>query len=125
MAIHDFSGQYFLVAGGTGAIGSELCRQLKKSKAKVFICGRDGEKLEVLKKELDCDGAVVDGASFASYEEAVAKALSHGELSGAVCCTGSVILKSAHATTQLEFDATIAANATSAFGLTRAAAIAS
>lgn len=31
-------------------------------------------------------------------------------------------MKSAHATTQLEFDATIAANATSAFGLTRAAA---
>ena len=122
MAIYDFSGRYFLVAGATGAIGGELSRQLKKSKAKVFICGRDGEKLEALKKELDCDGAVIDGASFASYEEAVAKALSHGELSGAVCCTGSVILKSAHATTQQEFDATIAANATSAFGLTRAAA---
>jgi 3-oxoacyl-[acyl-carrier protein] reductase len=122
MATYDFSGRYFMVAGATGAIGGELCRKLKNANAKIFICGRDGEKLDALKKDLDCDGAIIDGASFTSYEEAASKALSHGELSGAVCCTGSVILKSAHATTQQEFDATMSANATSAFGLTRAAA---
>ena len=122
MTTYDFSGRYFLVAGATGAIGSELCRHLKKSNARIFICGRDSAKLDALKDELECDGAVIDGASFLSYEDAVSKAITHGALSGAVCCTGSVILKSAHATSQQEFDATLAANATSAFGLTRATA---
>ncbi len=122
MTKYDFSGKYFLVAGAGGGIGSELSRQLTKSGAKVFLCARDPQKLEALKQELDCDGALIDGASFASYEEALAKATSHGPLSGAVCCTGSVILKSAHATTQQEFDATMAANVTSAFGMLRASA---
>jgi NAD(P)-dependent dehydrogenase (short-subunit alcohol dehydrogenase family) len=122
MATYDFSGKYFLVSGATGAIGSQLCRDLKKSNARFFVCGRDSVKLENLKTELQCEGALIDGASFSSYEDAVSKALIHGNLSGAVCCTGSVILKSAHATSQQEFDATMSANATSAFGLTRAAA---
>jgi 3-oxoacyl-[acyl-carrier protein] reductase len=122
MTKYDFSGKYFLVAGAGGGIGSELSRQLKIAGAKVFVCGRDPQKLESLKQEIDCDGALIDGASFSSYEEALTKAATHGQLSGAICCTGSVLLKSAHATTQQEFDATMAANITSAFGMLRAAA---
>jgi len=119
---YDFSGKYFLVAGAGGGIGSELSRQLKKSGSQVFLCGRDPQKLEALKQELDSDGALIDGANFSTYEEAVANATARGPLSGAICCTGSVILKSAHATSQAEFDATIAANITSAFGMLRSSA---
>ena len=122
MTKYDFSGKYFLVAGAGGGIGSELSRHLKKAGANVFLCGRDTQKLESLQRELDADGALIDGANFASYEDALAKASAHGKLNGAVCCTGSVILKSAHATTQQEFDATIAANVTSAFGMLRSSA---
>ena len=75
-----------------------------------------------MKSELDCEGAIIDGADFASYESAIAQAESIAPLNGAVCCTGSLILKSAHATSQAEFEATMAASATSAFGMTRAAA---
>jgi NAD(P)-dependent dehydrogenase (short-subunit alcohol dehydrogenase family) len=122
MTSYDFSGRYFLVAGAGGGIGSELSRQLKKSGADVFLCGRDAQKLEALQSELDADGAIIDGARFSSYEDAMAKAATRGKLSGAICCTGSVILKSAHATSQQEFDATIAANLTSAFGMLRSSA---
>lgn len=122
MISYDFSGKYILVAGAGGGIGSELSRQLKKAGARLFLCGRDAQKLEALKQELDSDGAIIDGASFTSYEEALKNAAAHGKLTGSVCCTGSVILKSAHATTQQEFDATIAANVTSAFGLLRSSA---
>lgn len=122
MLKYDFSGKYFLIAGAGGGVGSLLARELKKAGARVFICGRDPGKIETLKQELNCDGALIDGARFASYEDAVMKASESGPLDGAVCCTGSIVLKSAHATTQQEFDDTMAANATSAFGLTRAAA---
>ena len=122
MIYESLNGKYFFVAGATGGIGSLLCKELKKYGAKVFVAGRNVEKLAELKKLLACDGAVIDGASFASYEEALAKATELGPIHGAVCCTGSLTLKSAHGTSQEEFDATMAANATSAFGLTRSAA---
>ena len=122
MIEYNFSGKYFVIAGATGGIGSLLSRELKRFGANLFVCGRDQAKLEALKSELGCEGSVIEGSSFSSYEEAFSIAANQGQINGAVCCTGSVILKSAHATTQQEFDATIAANATSAFGLTRSAA---
>lgn len=118
----SFVGKYFFIAGANGGIGSLLSRELVKRGARVFIAGRSEERLQDLMAELGCQGAVIDGGDFASYERALAKAAEVAPLDGAVCCTGSLVLKSAHATTQQEFDATMAANATSAFGLTRAAA---
>lgn len=114
--------KYFFIAGATGGIGSLLARRLKSSGARVFLAARDEGRLLQLCQELDAEGAVIDGASFKSYEAAIEAAVKSGNLDGAVCCTGSLILKSAHGTTQDEFDATIAANVTSAFGLTRSAA---
>jgi len=59
MTSYDFSGKYFLVARAGGGIGSELSRQLKKSGANVFLCGRDPQKLEALQAELGADGAII------------------------------------------------------------------
>lgn len=122
MIYESLKGKHFFIAGATGGIGSLLSRDLVKFGAKVFVTGRNAEKIDQMKSELDCEGAIIDGADFASYESAIAQAESIAPLNGAVCCTGSLILKSAHATSQAEFEATMAASATSAFGMTRAAA---
>jgi 3-oxoacyl-[acyl-carrier protein] reductase len=115
-------GKHFFIAGATGGVGSLLAKSLVAAGANVFLAARDEAKLNALKTELDVSAATIDGADFESYDRAIEAAVSVAPLHGAVCCTGSLILKSAHATTQKEFESTIAANATSAFGLTRAAA---
>jgi 3-oxoacyl-[acyl-carrier protein] reductase len=122
MIYDSLKGKHFFIAGATGGIGSLLARRLVSQGANVFLAARDASKLESLKLELNSPGALIDGADFESYEQAMAEASAVAPLNGAICCTGSLILKSAHATTQREFEATIAASATSAFGMTRVAA---
>ena len=122
MIYDSLRGKHFFIAGATGGMGSLLARRLVGHGASVFLAARDASKLEALKSELDSPGELIDGSDFESYEKAVATASAIGPLHGAVCCTGSLILKSAHATTQKEFEATMAASATSSFGMTRAAA---
>ncbi len=121
MIYESLSGKHFFISGATGGIGSLLAKRLVGHGAKVFLAARDEGKLNGLMAELGAPGAVIDGADFESYEKAMSAAMAVAPINGAVCCTGSLILKSAHATTQKEFEATMAANATSAFGLTRAA----
>lgn len=121
MIYESLKGKHFLIAGATGGVGSLLAKRLVGHGARVFLAARDEEKLNGLRSELNAPGAVIDGADFESYERAVSEASAIAPLNGAVCCTGSLILKSAHATSQKEFESTMAANATSAFGLTRAA----
>ncbi len=122
MIYETLRGKHIFIAGATGGTGALLARRLIQCEAKVFLAARDQSKLDQLKAELGAPGAVIDGADFDSYERAVSEASAIAPLNGAVCCTGSLILKSAHATSQREYEATMAANASSAFGLTRAAA---
>lgn len=122
MTLAQLENKYFFIAGATGGVGSLLARTLKAAGARVFLAARDDAKLKTLCQELNSEGAVINGASFKSYEDAIEVAVRAGKLDGAVCCTGSIMLKPAHGTTQDEFDAMMAANVTSAFGLTRAAA---
>lgn len=122
MIYEALRGKHFFIAGATGGIGSLLARTLVNHGASVFLAARDPEKLSQLQTELNAGGALIDGSDFESYERAVLKATEHRPLNGAICCTGSLILKSAHATTQKEFEATMAASATSAFAMSRAAA---
>lgn len=119
---NQMDGKYIFISGATGGVGSQLARTLKSYGAKLFLAARDEAKLNELCQELGAEGAVVDGARFDSYDGAVSRAVQTGPIHGAVCCTGSLILKSAHGTSQDDFDATIAANVTSAFGMTRAVA---
>ena len=46
----------------------------------------------------------------------------HGRLDGVANCVGSLLLKSAHSTTEAEWSSTIATNLTTAFAVVRAAA---
>lgn len=48
---------YTFISGATGGIGKAFCKEIAKSGAEIFITGRSGEKLEILKRELISLGA--------------------------------------------------------------------
>lgn len=113
----------YLVIGAGGGIGSELCRRLAKRGAKLMLAGRDEGKLQALASELDARHRVLDATRFEDVDACAAAAVeAFGTLDGVANCVGSLLLKSAHLTTEAEWQATIAANLTSAFAAVRAGA---
>lgn len=113
----------FLIFGATGGIGSALGRRLAGRGASLFLAGRREEALAALGSELDAAYSVADATSFAEVDRVVSDAVARfGRLDGVANCVGSLILKPAHATSEAEWQATVAANLTSAFATVRAAA---
>ncbi len=111
------------ILGATGTIGGALARRLVKHGRDVLLIGRSVEKLEQLASELSQPFAMVDFSNSQSLEDAVRQAVeSHGGLGGLVNCVGSVLLKSAHATTDDEFRQIIETNLFTAFATVRAGA---
>ena len=122
MQTFDLSSRVYVITGAGGGIGSTLATHLHQCGAKLVLGGRDQDKLENIAAKTGGFALPHDGSDFASAEKLVAAAIEKfGRIDGAVCCSGSVILKPAHLTTQQEYEATMAANSAAAFGLVRAA----
>jgi NAD(P)-dependent dehydrogenase (short-subunit alcohol dehydrogenase family) len=88
----------------------------------VFLAGRDAGKLAAVAADLGAAYAPVDAADPDAVDacaDRAAEAL--GGITGVACCAGSLLLKPAHLTTTSEWQATLAANLTTAFGCVRAA----
>jgi len=72
-----------VVTGGSGVLGSEMCRELSAAGAKVAVLGRDQHKLEALSAELRAAGGkavglvcnVLDRASLESAASRIAETL--------------------------------------------------
>jgi len=112
-----------LVLGGTGGIGSALCRRLSGAGAHVVVAAREESRVHSFAEEIGGSGVTLDATQFEEVERAVEQTLErHGRLDGAVNCVGSILLKPAHLTRRDEWDQTLALNLTSAFALVRAAA---
>ncbi len=113
----------YVVLGASGGIGSALCRRLKRIGAKVMAAGRDEAKLVELSKELGCDYHVLDARNFDDVDGCFERAAEKfGRVDGAVNCVGSLLLKPAHLTSELDFNGVISTNLNSAFACVRAAA---
>jgi len=111
-----------LVIGGAGGIGAVVARTVVGNGGTVFLAGRDAGKLAALGGELGMPyGTVEAGDPDAVDACADAAAESLGGLDGIVNCAGSLLLKPAHLTTTAEWQTTLAANLSSAFGSVRAA----
>ena len=111
------------IIGSTGTIGSVLSRRLVRSGHQLLLVGRNEEKLRALSEELDQPYANVDLTNSLLLEEALMKAAdAAGGIYGIVNCVGSLLLKSAHTTTDEEFRTIVETNLFTAFATVRAGA---
>lgn len=118
-----FEGTVTLILGATGGIGGALARRIRSGGGTVIPAGRNAERLAVISAELGEAGIEFDASSFESVERAVQQAAArHGRLDGVALCSGSLLLKPAHLTTEAEYRSTMAANLDAAFATVRAAA---
>lgn len=115
--------QNYLIISASSDIGFLTAKNLVLQGKKIFITAQNSEKLEQLKSELNCNGAVLNAADFAATQDVFEQAVvSLGSLDGVVNFAGSVILKPAHLTSFDEYQKTIESNLTTAFSTVRAAA---
>jgi 3-oxoacyl-[acyl-carrier protein] reductase len=116
--------QSYVVFGAYGGIGSTLCRRLAKKGAKLLLAGRNEVRLSGLAVELGAKAFCLDACNLQQVESCMKRATElHGPTSGVANCVGSLLLKPAHLLSEAEWDATVATNLKSAFGVVRGAAL--
>jgi NAD(P)-dependent dehydrogenase (short-subunit alcohol dehydrogenase family) len=110
-----------LVFGGGGGIGAAVVARLKgRSEAQVVVAGRNREAQAATGAD---QNLVIDDLLAANaIDDAFSAAEAEGAITGVVAAVGSILLKPAHATSDADFDDTIARNLTFAFRVLRAAA---
>ncbi len=119
----DGDAPVYLVLGATGGVGAALCRRLSQRGARLVLGARREAPLLALAAELNAEAVPCDAARPGDVDRVVGLALERfGRLDGVACCVGSLLLKPAHLTTPEQWDETLAANLTSAFGAVRAGA---
>ena len=100
----------YLVIAASSAIGQAVVNILMSQGDTVFTTARDNTKIE--------PHALLDATDFDAVNEVFKEA---GQIDGVVNCAGSLLLKSAHATSQEQYQAVIDSSLTTAFATVRAA----
>ena len=112
-----------LIFGASGGIGCALARRLSTSGWRLALSARDAGRLHQFGAELNVHMQSADATSANEVEKvSTAACEKFGRLDGVVNCCGSLLLKSAHLTSEAEWAQTIAANLTTSFLILRAAA---
>lgn len=114
--------QRILVVGATGGIGAALVDLLLAAGHRPFLVARDPARLAEAAARSGCDWLACDATDPDALGACADEAHSRlGGLDGMVNCAGSLLLKPAHLTTTADWQATIAANLTTAFACVRSA----
>jgi NAD(P)-dependent dehydrogenase (short-subunit alcohol dehydrogenase family) len=112
----------YLIIAASSDIGYLTAKNLKQQGKNIFITTRNSDRLDELKKEFDCAGAVLNAADFAATDQVFEQAKQVlGNMNGVVNFSGSVILKPAHLTSFQEYASTMEVNLTTAFSIVKAA----
>jgi len=106
-----------VVTGATGVIGVALATQLNARGEKLLLCGRSEEKLEALNRALGGAHltAATDLTEAAGCALLEAQAEQLGVIDGLAHCVGSTVVRPLHLTSEKDWQAQFAVNATSAF----------
>lgn len=113
----------YLIFGGSGGIGRELCRRLTNHQARIVLAGRNLESLNATADEFGAQVEHCEAHDLARIKEVIGNAQAEeAPLAGIVNAFGTMLLKPAHLTSEEEWAETIAVNLTSAFAITQAAA---
>ncbi len=111
-----------VIFGASGGIGSALARQMAAIGCHLSLVARDPGRLDALAHELRADAFSLDATDYAAVERCLVDVNEkHGRVDGVVNCTGSLLLKPAHLTTDAEWAAVLGANLTTAFLILRSA----
>jgi NAD(P)-dependent dehydrogenase (short-subunit alcohol dehydrogenase family) len=112
-----------VVLGATGGIGAELCRRLSAKGTRLLAAGRSEAKLAALAAETGAQTFTLEVTQPGSVDQCINQAVEiFGRIDGVANCIGSLLLKPAHLTTDMEWAATLDINLGSAFATVRAAA---
>lgn len=113
----------YVVLGATGSVGRALAGKLSASGAAVIAAVRNVHKAEQVLAPLGITIRQIDAATAGSIDSCVESvAAEFGKLTGVANCIGSVLLKPAHLTTDIEWEETIATNLTTSFAVVRSSA---
>lgn len=111
-----------VIFGASGGIGSALARQLAAQGCELTLVARDSLRLDALAAELRADFFNLDATDAAAVERCLAEVSEkQSRVDGVVNCAGSLLLKPAHLTTDVEWAAVLGINLTSAFHILRSA----
>jgi len=114
--------QRVLLLGAYGGVGSALASLLVANGHQVFLAGRDASRLQELSIQLGMPYGLVDATDPDAIDACADVATaSLGSLTGIANCVGSLLLKPAHLTSTADWNSTLGANLSSAFGCVRAA----
>ncbi len=106
----------YIIIGASGGMGSALARSLTAQGAKLYLGARDSSRLEAFASELGQPWATLNACNPDSMGKFIDEAhASLGRIDGIVNLAGSILLKPAHQTSELEFQSVIDQNLTSAF----------
>lgn len=116
-------GPVYVILGATGGIGSDLCRRLSESGARLVVGARKEQRLNALAEATGALAVSLDATKSGEVDKLFARAVEkHGRVDGVANCVGSFLLKPAHLTSAEEFAETISLNLNTAFGTVKAAA---
>jgi NAD(P)-dependent dehydrogenase (short-subunit alcohol dehydrogenase family) len=100
----------YLIIAASSAIGQSVVELLRTQGDEVITTARSREKIN--------PDFILDASDFEAVEHVFQQV---GSLDGVVTCSGSLLLKSAHTTTEEEYLKTVQASLTTAFATVRAA----
>ncbi|MFZ4773139.1 MAG: SDR family NAD(P)-dependent oxidoreductase [Chlamydiia bacterium] len=112
----------YAIFGASGGIGSVLARQLSQDNHKVYLLGRNEEKLKQLSEELSQPYLIVDATDEILVRQTIETIIKQaGTLDGVASVIGSFLIKPLHLTTQKEFEEVMRVNVTTSFCILKSA----
>ncbi|MGL4575874.1 MAG: SDR family NAD(P)-dependent oxidoreductase [Burkholderiaceae bacterium] len=104
-----------IITGATGAVGSALARAMANNNHSLLLCARDAGKLAALVDELSMPSIAADLTTAEGVAAWSAAADAFGPADALVHCVGSTVIKPLHLTSDADWQAQYAINATTAF----------